>query len=319
MRKALGLVITILAAAAADAAIFERYLSAEKPADRAILAYLELEKQGTATSRDLAELGVLLLDKGFPTDAERYLEKALKKDPDNFEARYRLGLVLQRQGRDREATRLYKRVLKQRPGHGYARFMLAYAEERCGRPHSAIKDYAKAYRFAPELSDPDENPLVFLSHLQPQAQLALYKKEVTATTLHVAAIDPVAVRRMMQAVPPPAAAEATPPAEAPTTAVPPAATPAPAPAKAEAAPAAPAAGRGRIRSKGSERTAPAPEPVTAPGLAPAGAQEPQPIGGTSVPDPALINKQLAKPVVPAPPPPPVPTPPVVPPAADGGD
>ena len=121
MRKVLGLVVVVLAAGVAEAAIFERYLSPERPADRAILAYLEREKQGTATSRDLAELGVLLLDKGFPTDAERYLEKALKKDPTNFEARYRLGLVLQRQGRDRAATQnhqLAPQRLSGRAGQG---------------------------------------------------------------------------------------------------------------------------------------------------------------------------------------------------------
>lgn len=302
MRKVLGLVVVVLAAGVAEAAIFERYLSPERPADRAILAYLEREKQGTATSRDLAELGVLLLDKGFPTDAERYLEKALKKDPTNFEARYRLGLVLQRQGRDRAATRLYKRVLKERPGHGYARFMLAFAEERCGRRRAAIKDYAKAYRFAPELANPDANPLIYLSHVQAQAQLARYQKEVTAATLHVAAIDPAAVQNMMKAVAPPPPGETGSPGEA-VAAKPEAPAPTPAPTPETTRP------RGRAKNAGP---LPQPaQPVTGPALAPAASEDPEPRQTVAPAEPPAV-KQLVS--APPSPPPPSPTP-----APDGQD
>ena len=102
--------------------------------------YMALDKAGKATSTDLANLGVLILEKGFPNDAEHYLREALKLDEGNYEAAYRLGLVLQRQGHDHKAMRYYKKTLKVRPGFAEARFMLALAEERGGLRDAAITD-----------------------------------------------------------------------------------------------------------------------------------------------------------------------------------
>ena len=203
MRRAmLGVTIMVLALAVSGS-VFERFLSPDRPADRAIINYLELAKSGRATSMDLANLGVLILEKGFPGDAEDYLLAALKLDKHNYEAAYRLGLVLQREGRDREATRYYKKTLKERPGYAQARFMLALAEERCGKREAAIHDYAKAYRYAPELANPLKNPLVYDSGLQAEAGLRHYEEAVRTSTLKVTEIDPAAIRRMMDASPNP--------------------------------------------------------------------------------------------------------------------
>lgn len=247
-----------------NAAVFERYLHADRPADRAILGYLELERQGTATSRDLAELGVLLLDKGFPKDAERYLRKAVAKDRDNFEAIYRLGLVLQRQGEYRKAIRCYKKVVAMRPGHGYARFMLALAEEKAGRRQAAIRDYARAFQFVPELADYAKNPLLYDSALQTSAQIERYRREVESQTLAVTAIDPAAVARMKAAAPTAAPASApAPPAPTPT----PAATPAPAPATPAPPPGTPPAGT-RIPARGAGAPRQRAEEPLVPGVPP---------------------------------------------------
>ena len=201
MRRVALVLLVLMTAAAARAAVFERYLSPDRPADRAIMGYMKLDEAGKATSGDLAELGVLLLHKGFPKDAERYLDRALDLDRDNFEARYRLGLVYQREGDFRKAVRCYKRVLKQRPGHSYALFMLALAEEQSGHRSAAIRNYAKAYRYDPALALPDQNPLVLDSSLQTSAQLVRYKNDVRRETLKVTFIDPAAVREMMAARP----------------------------------------------------------------------------------------------------------------------
>ena len=183
--------------------VFERFLSPDRPGDRAIIGYLELVKSGRASSMDLANLGVLILEKGFPGDAEDYLLAALKLDKHNYEAAYRLGLVLQREGRDREAVRYYKMTVKQRPGYAQALFMLALAEERCGRREDAIHDFAKAYRHAPELANPKKNPLVYDSNLQTEAILRHYEEEVRTTTFKVTEIDPAAIQRMMDIKPQP--------------------------------------------------------------------------------------------------------------------
>ncbi len=234
-RLALGAVLLVIAGSA-SAAVFVRFLSPDRPADRAIMRYMELEKEGKATSMDLAEMGVLILEKGFVHDAEDVLHRALKLDKHNYEAAYRLGLVLQRDGRDREAVHYYKLTVKQRPGYAEARFMLALAEERCGRRDAAIRDYVRAYRHAPELANPRVNPLVYDSRLQTEAMLEHYRETVASTTLKVTPIDPEAVQRMMQAfppervpAPPPAPGQAQqPPVAPPAAPAPPAAAPAPA-------------------------------------------------------------------------------------------
>jgi tetratricopeptide (TPR) repeat protein len=195
-------IIGLAVAASTPGAVFERFLSPDRPADRVIMEYMALEKAGKATSMDLANMGVLILEKGFPHDAERYLRKALKADKHNYEAAYRLGLVLQREGRDREAVRYYKRTVKERPGYAEARFMLALAEERCGRRSAAVQDYVRAYRHNPDLANPDINPLVYDSKLQTEAMLGHYRETVVSSTLKVTEVDPAAVRRMMEAFAP---------------------------------------------------------------------------------------------------------------------
>jgi tetratricopeptide (TPR) repeat protein len=185
-----------------DGAVFERYLSPEVPEDRAILNYLALAEQGQATSDDLAELGVLLLDKGFPKDAERYLEAAVEADKENVEALYRLGLVRQRMGKEGSAIRCYRKVVNQRPGHAYASFMLALAEEKRGRRDAAVYHYAKAYRHQPALANPVVNPLVYDSHLQSEALLLRYERDLAAASIAVPPVDPAAVRAMTEALPP---------------------------------------------------------------------------------------------------------------------
>lgn len=204
MRRGTWVLMSILVAVggAAEAAVFERFLSPENPADRAIARYVELERSGKASSNDLAELGVLLMDKGFPKDAERYLKKALRADRTNYEAAYRLGLVYQRVGREWSAMRAYRRVLSRRPGHTYARFMLALAQERAGRRDMAIRNYVHAYRHLPQLADPSFNPLVLTSRLQTEAALLHYRRTERETTFKVEPIDPEAVRIMMRAQPP---------------------------------------------------------------------------------------------------------------------
>jgi len=232
MKRVMCAAIVLVWAATSSGTQFQRFLSPDRPADRAIMNYMALEQAGKATSMDLTNMAVLVLDKGFPTDAEKILKAALKLDKNNYEASYRLGLVLQRMGRDGEAVRYYKLCLDRRPGYAQARFMLALAEERCGQRDAAIGDYAKAYRHAPELANPAKNPLVFDSDLQLPATMRYYQEQMTGMTLKVTVPDPAAVRRMAEAplpVPPqPAQPQAAPPKPAPApNPVPPKAAPQP--------------------------------------------------------------------------------------------
>lgn len=275
MKRLIVMALVLLAGTGVQAAVFERYLSMDNPSDRAILAYLKLADEGKASSDDLAELGVLLLDKGFPKDAEEYLKAALKKDKRNTEARFRLGLVLQRMGKERQAAREYRRVIKVRPGNPYALFMLALAEERTGHRASAITHYAAAYRYLPDLANAESNPLVLDSHLQTEAELVRYRRDVDSMTIKVPPIDPVELHKMMAV----GAPSAMPPAAAETPSAPaPAATPAlPSPAAAHPPAAAPAsaipAHSGQPRLPGGLV---APHPPTS-GVRPAAPTPPAPV------------------------------------------
>lgn len=226
MRAVAAAFAVVLVAGVAAGAVFERFLSPDNPKDRAITAFVALDREGKASSNDLTDLGVLLLEKGFPKDAERYLAKAVKLDKTNVEARYRLGLVLQREGEFHKAVGQYRKVVKQRPGFAPARFMLALAEERCDRRSAAIKDYAKAYKHAPELADPHFNPLVLDSDLQVEAQLLRYRREAETETIKVEPLDPKRVAEMM-AVRPAVAEPAAKPTVAPEAAGVPVSAPAP--------------------------------------------------------------------------------------------
>jgi tetratricopeptide (TPR) repeat protein len=257
MRRLFLGVLLLALAVSAPGMVFERFLSPDNPRDRAIMSYMALDKAGKATSSDLANLGVLILEKGFPHDAEHYLRQALKIDPDNYEAAYRLGLVLQRQGHDFKAARYYKKTLKARPGYAQARFMLALAEERCGRRDAAIDDYVEAYRHAPDLANPDVNPLVYDSRLQTEAALKYYQETVRASTLEVTPIDPAAVRQMMQVKAALAGSKGTDVAPQVPAAAQPQPTPQPATSERPPAPQATSAPGG---SRGSPAGAPTPPP-----------------------------------------------------------
>jgi tetratricopeptide (TPR) repeat protein len=215
MRRVTWAVLVLMWAATSSGTQFQRFLSPDRPDDRAIMNYMALEQAGKATSMDLTNMAVLILDKGFPTDAEKVLKAALKLDKHNYEASYRLGLVLQRMGRDGEAVRAYKRCLRQRPGYAQARFMLALAEERCGKRDAAIRDYTRAFRHAPELANPAKNPLVYDSDLQLAATMRYYEEQVNSMTLRVTVPDPGAVHRMSEVPLPTPTAPPIPPAKKP--------------------------------------------------------------------------------------------------------
>lgn len=204
MSRWLAVVVLMGLAPTAQSAPYERYLSADRPEDRAIMAYMELDRSGKATSMDLTEMAVLLVNKGFPNDAADCLKAALKKDKHNFEAAYRLGLVMQRQGHYRRACHYYRKTLKERPGYGPARFMLALAQERAGRRWASINNYKRAYRHAPDLADPVKNPLVLESRLQTEALIKTYQEKSGKVTHHVLPVDAKAVQRMSLALPAPA-------------------------------------------------------------------------------------------------------------------
>lgn len=202
MRQVLVALAGAMLAASASAAVFERFLSPDDPRDQAIARYLAKEKEGRARPADLADMGLLLLEKGFPKDAERYLKKALKASPKNPDIAYRLGIVLQRQGKERAAARAYGKVISWEPGFAPAQFMLGLAHERMGHRRAAIRHYVKAYRHYPELADPRHNPLVITSKLQLEARLLHLRRITREKSFWIGYMDPETVKAMQLITPP---------------------------------------------------------------------------------------------------------------------
>ena len=92
MKWVAAAVVGILASAASEAWVVERFLSPNRPVDVVISSYLKAVKDNKASSQDLAELAVLVAQKGFPGDAETFFRLAIKKDKLNIEADYRLAV-----------------------------------------------------------------------------------------------------------------------------------------------------------------------------------------------------------------------------------
>ncbi len=202
-RLVVAVLFGALLAPSAPAAVFERFLAPDDPRDQAIARYLAKEREGRARPADLADLGLLLLEKGFPKDAERYLKKALKASPKNPHIAYRLGIVLQRQGKERAAARAYGKVIAWEPGFAPAQFMLGLAHERMGHRRAAIRHYVKAYRHYPQLADPKHNPLVLTSKLQLEATMQHYRRVTHEDSFWIGYMDPETVKAMQLITPRP--------------------------------------------------------------------------------------------------------------------
>ncbi len=121
------------------------------------------------------QLGQLLVQKGFPKDAEREFERAVDADRRFFQAWYNLGLV-RASGEDYSgAERAFHRTVRLAKGHSEALFQLGLIEEKRGNDSAAIDYYAKALRHNNAILDVRVNPLVLDTKLMPLALLRNYE------------------------------------------------------------------------------------------------------------------------------------------------
>jgi len=115
----------------------------DKPADSLHLytAAARLKPPGADDLKIVALDYVLLNDYD---DASRYLEMALRMDPDNLEARYHLGRVRYQQNRFDEAIAAFNEVLKHDPTSARAQDNLGLCLEAENKVEPAIAAYRKA-------------------------------------------------------------------------------------------------------------------------------------------------------------------------------
>lgn len=209
---------------------YAKYLTTGSPLDAQITRTLEGLRADERNAQLHNELGALLVQKGFPKDAERELERAVNLDKRFYPAWYNLGLVRASRGDEGGARRAFARTVHYKPGHAMALFQLGLIEEKLKHTDRAIELYAKALSINPTLIEPSVNPRILDTRLVARALILMYAKEHAKESMQFHGVS--APRRPVQ----PAAAPA-PPAP-PAQIVPPAApatTPAPQPARRPAA------------------------------------------------------------------------------------
>jgi len=120
-------------------------------------------KPPTADDLKIVALDYVLLNDY--TEAGRYLEIALKLDPNNLEARYHLGRVRYEQNRFDEAIAAFQEVLKSDPNNVKAEDSLGLSLEAKNEMDPAILAYRKAMGFDKASNAHTEQPYLDLGTL----------------------------------------------------------------------------------------------------------------------------------------------------------
>lgn len=155
----------------------EQFLNPADPLDAQILRTINDLRANPRSAPLHNELGQLLQQKGFPTDAEVEFERAVNADASFYPAWYNLGLMRQARGDYVGAHFAYARTIHYRKGHAAALFQMGLLEEQRGNDDAAIDYYAKAFRFNHALLDVHVNPRILDSHLIAVALIKSYANE----------------------------------------------------------------------------------------------------------------------------------------------
>ncbi len=182
---------------------YAKYLNTGSTLDAQINRALEGLRGDDTNPAVHNELGSLLVQKGFPKDAEREFERAVNLDKRYYPGWYNLGLVRASHGDEGGARRAFMATVHYKPGHSMALFQLGLIEEKLKHTDRAIGLYAKALSINPALIEPDVNPRVLDSHLIHRALLAKYDREHAKETMQFQGASGVSSRRA--AAPQPAA------------------------------------------------------------------------------------------------------------------
>ena len=156
---------------------YAKYLNTGSALDAQISATLEAVRQNPGSAALHNELGSLLMQKGFPKDAEREFERAINADRRFYPAWYNLGQVRASHGDDLGARRAFRNTIDHKPGHAQALFALGLIDEKRHNIDRAVELYAKAFKINPALMAVSVNPRILDTELVDRALLALYHTE----------------------------------------------------------------------------------------------------------------------------------------------
>jgi tetratricopeptide (TPR) repeat protein len=153
---------------------YAKYLNTGAPVDGQITRTLDALRKNPDSPELHNRLGSLLVQKGFPKDAEVEFERAVNADGGFYPAWYNLGLVRSSRGDELGARRAFSRAVANKPGHAAALFQLGLIEEKRYNTDKAVKLYAKAFGINPSLMDVDVNPRIVDTKLIHLALLEMY-------------------------------------------------------------------------------------------------------------------------------------------------
>ena len=156
---------------------YQRYLNTGAPVDAQITSTMAALQASPRSATLHNRLGQLLLQKGFPKDAEREFERAVDADKHFYPAWYNLGLVRMSRGELAGSHYAFSRTVHYKPGHSAALFQLGLMEEQRNHQRAAIDYYAKAFLINHSLLDVRVNPRILDSKLIDLALLKAYPTE----------------------------------------------------------------------------------------------------------------------------------------------
>jgi hypothetical protein len=157
-----------------DNPFYAKYLTTGSPLDVEISRVLAGLRENPDSPELHNQLGALLVEKGFPKDAEREFERAVNVDSRYHPAWYNLGLVRASNDDDLGARRAFSRTVDLKPGHAAALFQLGLIEEQRDHVDRAVALYARAFAINPQLLDIRVNPRILDTKLVHLAMLRSY-------------------------------------------------------------------------------------------------------------------------------------------------
>ena len=197
----------------------EKYLDPAKPLDAQIQRSIDALRALPNSAELHNQLGQLLVQKGFPKDAEREFERAIDSDRHFYPAWYNLGLMRMSRSNFTGAHVAFLATVHEKPGHSQALFQLGLMEEQRGHDDAAIDYYVKAFSINHTLLDVRSNPRILDSNLVDLALLRLYPKDHARQSMRFLGTPPGYAQQNLAA--PSTEASAAQPAPAATTPTPP--------------------------------------------------------------------------------------------------
>jgi tetratricopeptide (TPR) repeat protein len=186
---------------------YGRYLNTGSPLDAQITATVNALQANPRSSSLHNQLGQMLLQKGFPKDAEVEFERAVNADSHFYPAWYNLGLVRMSRGDWSGSHFAFARTVHYKPGHSAALFQLGLMEEKRNHQDAAIDYYAKALTINHSLLDVRVNPRILDSKLIDLALLKAYPKAHARESMSFQATPPGYVQQGLEAASPQPAAK----------------------------------------------------------------------------------------------------------------